>query len=262
MPERKRLLVHLITKIDQIKADVKKRVTELYHLFQKPALFKGETKKYRPLSETDDPAKLMHPENTKVQNRVRELLQKIVEIESPLLDLVFQQDVANQKANADIEINGKILKANVPVTNLMYLHKRFLEILTAMKAIPTPAPEFDWVFDPVTNFLKTKDPVITRRTEKRPERFEKAPATDKHPAQVELLYVDTPVGEWTKTEFSGAELASVKEQLVDRVQNLVDSIRNAIQTANIEVEAPTDRIASELFDYVLEPIRSARNNAA
>lgn len=95
-------------------------------------------------------------------------------------------------------------------------------------------------------------PIESRRSKKVLRGFEKAPATDKHPAQVETYYEDKNVGTWTTVKHSGALSSTRKKQLLDRVATLSRAVKMAREDAN-SIEAPEVKVGAKLFEYLLAP---------
>ena len=89
------------------------------------------------------------------------------------------------------------------------------------------------------------------RTKKEPTRFEKAPATKEHPAQVDILYIDTPVGTWTRTQFSGCITADDKKAMLARLRKLKDAIKVAREQANM-AEVEPRKCGEALFEYIFD----------
>ena len=229
------------------KSEVEKAVTEIYKVVQKDALFNGFERAYKPNDE--EQGERLPPESQKVQQEARKLLQEVRAKWSELWDLTLTQDVGNQTAKADIVVDGKAILKDVPVTNLLFLEKQVNDVETFITKLPTPDPAEEWTHDPTTGLLRGK-PGHSVRTKKEPTRFEKAPATKEHPAQVEILYIDTPVGTWTKTQFSGCITADDKNALLTRVRKLKDAIKVAREQANL-TEVEPRKCGDPLFDFLL-----------
>jgi len=70
-------------------------------------------------------------------------------------------------------------------------------------------------------------PTQTVRTKKIPKNWVKAEATDKHPAQVEIFHEDVIVGTWTTIKFSGAVPSMRVNELLTRVDRLVEAVKFA-----------------------------------
>lgn len=235
-------------------------VTELYKQVQKPALFQGSTRVYTPYA-TDGDARenTPAPETTMVQTRAREVLAAARKHWTSLIDGVHSQDKANTVAKADIVVDGAILARDVPVTTLMFLKKRWQDVHTFLKTLPTPDPSIKWVYDTNQGLLRSDKPELVQRTKKVPKVLVKAPATDKHPAQTEVYTDDVFIGEYSKTLLSGGMPADVKSALLELSQKMIDAIKVAHEGANCSTDAPDLRLASSLFDFVFAPLAPAAN---
>lgn len=87
------------------RADTNKRLGFLHKSAQKPALFNGFDKTYRPFAETDEEArsgiKRLPPEGNTVQLRAEMLLETFLREMSAAVNLAHVKDVANCAAKAD-----------------------------------------------------------------------------------------------------------------------------------------------------------------
>src|SRR5262249_25544146 len=99
------------------KGEADKAVAELAKLAAKEQLFVGRERTYRPLDEVN--GQKLPPESQKVQQRVDRLIEQARDKWTELWNLVLSQDTGNQKAKADILVDGRVLLANVPVTTLL-----------------------------------------------------------------------------------------------------------------------------------------------
>ncbi len=79
--------------------------------------------------------------------------------------------------------------------------------------------------------------------------FVKAQATDKHPAQVDVVHEDRVVGLWHTTKRSGAVPASRVRQLLSRVEKFQRAVKIAREGANM-AEAPKVDVGRGIFDYL------------
>ncbi|MDO5561469.1 MAG: type V CRISPR-associated protein Cas12a/Cpf1, partial [bacterium] len=75
------------------------------------------------------------------------------------------------------------------------------------------------------NPKKPKESV--EKYEERKQKFVKAEATDKFPAQVEVFDEDVPVGTWNTTYISTALDVTTKKEYIKRVDNLIDAVKKA-----------------------------------
>jgi hypothetical protein len=113
-----------MTKLNQIiavekgtKNLVNRDITDLYHELQKTPIMSGISRTYRP---RDEEGEQLPPEQTNVQVRVPEVLERIAETWTRLFDIVLTKDAANMVAKADVVVDGNTLAEDVPVPFLLY----------------------------------------------------------------------------------------------------------------------------------------------
>jgi hypothetical protein len=210
------------------KNEVLRVVTDFYQRIAKGPLLSGISRRYRPV--TEDGEKLP-PESTIVQLRVEESLPEVQKALTALFDTILAKEDANQSAKADIVVDGTVVMAGVPVCALLFLEKQVTDLVTLIDKLPVLDPSERWVLDSAQNCWATV-PVETHRTKKIPRPFIKAPATDKHAAQVEVVHEDEVVGYWNTTKFSGAIPADRKAALKARASKLREAIKIAREDAN------------------------------
>lgn len=224
-------------------------VTRAYHDAQRTALFAGLTRVYK-AKDVDD-GDILPPERKMVQMTATDVLSRAVEAWTRQADVVATKDVTNTRARADVIVDGNVILSNVPVTTLLYLEKMLGNVGEMIKKLPVLDPEVDWGNGPdAATGLWKSSPEQTVRTKKVPKAFVKAPATDKHPAQVDTFTEDVIVGTWEKTLFSGAFPASTKLDLLRRAQTLQASVKMAREYAN-QAEVTETKIGGPIFDYLL-----------
>lgn len=203
-------------------------LTDFYQRLAKAPLMAGISRRYRPTSEEGEK---LPAESTIVQLRVEEGLPEVQAALVKLFDLVLSKEDANQSAKADIVVDGQVLVAGVPVCALLFLEKQVTDLATLVEKLPVLDPSEQWTRDAAQNCWATA-PVETHRTKKLPKVVEKSPATDKHPAQVEVFHEDVVVGYWSTVKFSGALPAARKAVLKARVAKLREAIKVAREDAN------------------------------
>lgn len=230
---------------DGKKTSVEKTVTELYHKLQKPELFAGLTRTYKPLSEDGE----TQPGETKLpQAKVTDVIEEAKKVWAELFDVVATQDHGNTIAKANVVVNGVKVLEDVPVTHLLFLEKRLTDVATFVSKLPVLDPAEQWSFDDSKNVFKT-DVTVTNRNLKEPYPFVRAEATDKHPAQVDTLYRDVKVGEWNTVKFSGAVTAKYKQETLDRVKAMIEAVKVAREEANsLEVAKVTE--GDKVFKFI------------
>lgn len=227
------------------KSRLEKERDTIYKQIQKAPLFDGLARTYRPLNEDGE---TFPPEKKNTQYSVKEAIDSFSEVMTDLLDCTATQDYANCEARADIKVDGKIIKEQVPVTQLMFLEKQLVDIQTFISHLPTLDPAETWKWDETAACFKS-EPSVSNKTKKVMKNHEKAPATDKHPAQVEVFTEDVKIGEWTTIKFSGAIQAQVKNRMLSRVRQLIEAVKSAREEAN-QMEVKPVKIGGLLWDFI------------
>lgn len=245
-----------MTKLNQIiaiengeKARVNKATAPLFHALKAPALFAGLTRTYEPL---DDGGEKLPDETARVQHTVSQIIEDFVKNSTRLLDLSFTKDWTNTGATADVVVNGEIIIENAPVTFLLPFEKYLSqEVRGLIESIPVLDPAQDWTPSASERDGIYETPTVRRhRTKKVNKVLELAKATDKHPAQVQLVAEDVLAGYWNEKKFSGAIPASEKADLVERVEKLIQAVKMAREQAN-NIDVTVDyKVGKAVFDYL------------
>lgn len=218
----------------QLEAQAAKCRTQLAATFGgKRHLFEEKQVVFTPLAEG---AKQETSVQSTLQTTVVEELNWIAPFVSKALDASLQVAEANTRAVADIVLeSGEVLATNVPATALLELDKRVAELKVLVEAIPTldPAKGFstDSTHSKGSSVFKARD-VCKTRTQKDKKVITLASATDKHPAQVQLIDIDAPVGTIEEQEWSGLITPSDKADLINRVEILSRAVKAARSRAN------------------------------
>jgi hypothetical protein len=240
-------------KLHEILAKEKKLVptndgelTELQLLTRKPTLFNGFNKKYSPFKEGD---RTYPDESQKVQQFVRDFVIRASNLWTDIFDITVTRDNANMFARADVELDGKVLLKDVPVTSLLYLEKRILEVRKYFESLPTLDESETWMKDEDSGLYRSI-PVLTQRTELTHKPIVLYDATDRHPAQTQLLQEQLPVGRWETVKQSGAIPATRKRVLLERIDRLIYAVKIARAKANA-TEAPDVKVGRAIFEYIL-----------
>ena len=238
-------LNQLIAVANGKKSQTESALTELYHKIQKPALFEGIARVYRPKHEDGDQ---LPPESKHMQYRVSDALAAAATTLTDLFDAVATQDAANCEAKADVKVGEKTLLTEVPVTHLLFLEKQLTNVHTLVSKMPTLDPAEKWhKSDEVDGFAT--EPHDTARTRKVLRNHVKAEATKEHPAQVETYTEDEIVGFWSTTKFSGAIAESEKNETLTRVRALQEAVKTAREQAN-GIEVKQQREGAAIFEYL------------
>ena len=229
------------------KSQAKDSLTAAYQQLQKPDLLTGISRNYKPKDETGES---QPPESKLVQIKVQEVIEKVSKDLVELFDVVATQDWANCQAKADVKVDGKVLVANVPVTNLLFLEKQLIDLETFISKLPVLDAGERWSFDAAQDCYAS-EPFQTTRTKKTPKRHIKYEATKEHPAQVEMYYEDLLVGTWTTVKFSGAIPANDRNRMLDRVRQLADAVKAAREEAN-SLEVEKKKVGEAILDFLFQ----------
>lgn len=231
-----------------VKSRTQRDLTDAHHALQKPALLAGITRAYQP---DDEMGEKFPSETTRVQVRVQEMLKKTQEVLTELFDVTATKDETNCHALADVTVDGRVLLTKVPVTSLLFLEKQLVDVHTFVKKLPVLDPSETWRFDPSQDCYST-EPTLTVKTKKVPRNHVKSPATDKHPAQVEMYYEDIRVGQWKTVKFSGACPQKQVNELLERVEKLQKAVKFAREEAN-NTEVTQKHFGAAVFEYLFAP---------
>lgn len=96
-------------------------------------------------------------------------------------------------------------------------------------------------------------PAETTRTEKVNKVVELSPATEHHPAQVQMTTIDEIVGTWKTLNLSGAIRNNKKQLIVSRVRELKNAVIFAREEAN-SVEVKQISYGADMFTWLLNDI--------
>lgn len=240
-------------KLNQVLAQMKRNIptnysaiTELHKMAQKPALFNGFHKVYKPLKEGDT----VYPDERQiVQQVVGDVIVESANLWTAMFDLEVTKDNANQIAKADVIIGGKVLLKDIPVTSLLYFEKQLLDMRKHYEVLPTLEESEAWLQDEGAKYWRSI-PTQTQRTQLTHKPIVLYDATDRHPAQTQLLQEQAIVGYWETTKQSGAIRFARKKVLLERLDVLMYAVKVAREQANM-VEAPKMEVGKPIFEYLL-----------
>ena len=228
-----------------VKTKVQQALDIVYKVIQKPQLFEGFSKTYRPLLEDEVP---QPPQSQKVQLRVESVLLETRNKLGELFDVVAQKDFSNCSAKANIVVGDEVIAEGVPSTYLLFLEKQLTDLHTLIGKLPTLDPSEEWTYDSVKGMFKT-EPTQTQRTRKVSKPLVLYPATEQHPAQTQVLTEDIPVGVWDQTKLSGATTEGVRRAFLARIEQLSKAVKFAREHANL-ADAPPQTAGQKVLDWV------------
>lgn len=239
-------LSQLLAQRDTVKSTTNPQFTELQKTVKVPALFQGQTKTYE---KNDEAGESLPAQNIRVQKRVSDVLDDMRKLCTQQFDAVASVDVGNQVAKGDVVVNGSVLLKGVPVVTLLTLEKDLKQVRSVLADLPTLDPAFEWKKDEAASLFKT-DQMRTNRTAKIQKPITLAPATEKHPAQTQLITVDETVGQWVAVNASGAIPTTEKKKLLERADVLIAAVQSAREEANSAKTTPV-AIGAPVFDFLL-----------
>lgn len=223
-------------------------VSDLYKVVQKPDLFAGVTRTYAPKDDSDD---RLPAENKRVQWRVPEVLAGVERNCAELWNVTARKDWTNAVAKADIAVDGTIVLHDVPVSYLLFLEKQLQDFHSLAAALPVLDEGDTWTYDTAAELYRGAT-VQTHRTKKVQRPLVLYPATDKHPAQTQLITEDIIAGYWAQSRQSGAMARGHREQLLHRIEKLQQAVKEAREAANVTTEITSPDVGSALFQYMFD----------
>jgi len=194
---------------------------------------------------------LSESEHQSLTTTVSAELNYLGEVIANYVDVFYQKDDANQRAVADIEIDGNIIAKNVPATTLLSLENKLKQIRPVYDQIPTLQPGTSWVLEPSLgeHVYQDTNQQIRTKTKKGFDFKQLVPATDKFPAQIEKWETVDDIGFTTLTRWTGMISVADKVELLKRFDKLTQAVKQARQRAN-EVDVRKVNIGRALFKYV------------
>lgn len=221
--------------------------TEIYHLAQKHELFAGRLRTYRPKDEDGDK---LPPETQFVVATASKLLPTFAEAETKIYDITATKVWANQRAHADVVVDGVLLLEKVPVEYLLFLEKRLALVNTFLSKLPTLDPTVKWTFDTVNDWYASA-PAESTKSVKVLKNHLVHEGNDKHAPQVQTYTADELIGYWSATQLSGAMPASEVAVLKDKVGRLIAAVKMAREEAN-SIEVENKEVGGVVFRYLFD----------
>ena len=172
-------------------------------------------------------------------------------------DVQYQKNATNRVATGNVMWNGAVLLEGMPVDELLGLEARIQKIRTIIEAAPTLDATKNWQKAPQlgNHIWELTLAEKTTKTEKTVFPIVMAPATDKHPAQVQAGSKDSVVGTFATMKRSGACTAVQKSDALVCIDQLLIEIKQARMRAN-ETVAVDGKIADKLVKLILEPFKN------
>ena len=242
-----------MTKLNQIIAIANTKKTKcatalsaVHAVLGRVDLFSGLDRKYQSL---DEEGEKLPPETKIIQKTASEVITAAKSELVELLDTIATQEFANCDAKADIIVDGVVLAKQVPVSYMLFLEKQVDIVKGIVQKIPVLTQDVKWNRSVSDNNIFVTDPVTTNRTKKVPKSFVKSPATEHHPAQVEMFTEDIIVGTWSKTDISSAIPASERDAMLKKIEALREAVKMAREEAN-SIAVTDQKVGKSVLDFV------------
>lgn len=229
--------------------DVRKRtqavITEIHRDTQNDKLFHGVHKHYEPIAEGGYP----YPdEKSPVTIRHGEALKRFCESWIEETDIVERKDKANIEARADVIVDNVTIALNVPATHLLFLEKQLEHVQTVVNKMVELPIGTEWTWDEQMGLHRS--PVkVTHKGEKAQKPIVLYDATEKHPAQTQLITQDEIIGHWRTTNYCGAIPVERKRVILERVGKLRNAVIAAREEAN-SVQVSERGHSSAFMDFI------------
>lgn len=194
---------------------------------------------------------------TNLVKTVMEELQHTFGVLAHAVDVGFQLDEANTRAKADIVVDDRVLATDVPATFLLQMERRLGEVRALLKEVPTFDPVRRWEPDHSADKAHVlRSEVVTTIRKQRTRQYNvMVEATKEHPAQVDILEVDKPVGEIKSYEWTGMLSPAKKAALLAQLERLLTGVKRARSRANLTPIEPDRKVGEVLLNFLLEPIQ-------
>lgn len=234
-------------------------VGKLKETFEKKHQHFGEKKKVFESNQPDVSPET--EEQSSLQTTVLDELKWSRKFVESAIDVGFQIDMANMKAVSDIVLeDGTVLAADVPAITLLELAKRLKTVQEFFAAIPTLDPVKGFELD--TTFRKPgvyrSREIVRDRTKKIQKPLVLAPATEQHPAQVQLVGDDVVIGRTREVEWSGMITPAEKAGLLERVDEMLRAVKQAQARANASDANTSYKLGRRIMDVILGDVVPAK----
>ncbi len=226
-------------------------IGETKKLFDKKAPhFDGMLKRYVALEEDSEQ---IPDERKEIVTTVKASFEDAIEIITNGIDAHISKEETNASGVAKAElIVGETNLGTFSATSLLALESHLNKLKELYAQIPVLESTKKWLLDTQLGIYKTEEEVKFRSV-KRPKVIVKYEATKEHPAQTELLYLDFQVGKYETTYTSGRIPLTQKNELIQRVTQLIEAVKVARSKAN-NVEVKNIQIGQKIFDFINKDI--------
>ena len=165
-----------------------------------------------------------------------------------MISLTDSRELSNATCAADLKVGDKVIGTKIPVGTLIFLEKYIKEVRDFVANLPVLDPSFTWIWDASAGFYRSNE-TLTNSTKKLQKPIVLYDATDKHPAQTQLIVEDIVVGTWKTTTTSSCITVEDKEKYLGKISALLNAIVIARDEANMQ-EGKQSTLGSNILDYL------------
>lgn len=239
---------------EKLKTTANKLTDESIRTFNKEQLFKGHTKRLTMFGDDESNSAMEEEgyEHKELTTTVDENLKYLFTSLARYWDAVYQKEATNQRAKADLVVNGKTLAKDVPATFLLGMEAKLRKLRDVLSAIHTLPPGIRWekADDIKKGVYRAADKAVTMKTKREPKFEVITEATEHHPAQYEKVEVTSNVGKYETTNLCALLTPAELADRMKRLDDLIEGVVMARSKAN-GTEVNTDKIAYNMLDFVM-----------
>jgi hypothetical protein len=242
-------LHQLLAVESDLEGKYKRICEETKKVLNKPGLFTGS---HRKLVMFDDSSKIEHPEEHQAMTTtVKERLAYTTDSIVSYFDALYQKESTNQKAIADLVVDGTVIAKDVPATFLLGLESRLKYVRSVYESIPTLAAGTEWKKSEdkgadVWDIVHPEEKLKTKMTFKSQILVE---PTENHPAQIEKWEEQVAVGKFVKHMWCSMFTSNEKSEVLGRIDKLILATKRARQQAN-SVTAVNTHVGTAIMNYI------------
>lgn len=211
-----------------LKARENKRGGEILRTLARPEPFSGQLRSYQP---KDDGGEQRPREDKKITSTAKDLLAEFSALFAERMNVTGTKELGNTESKVDVTIDGLVILSQVGPTLLLTLEQKLQEIQGLVQQIHTLPAEENWTQDPNTGHYRSEADTKAS-TKKVPQVLTLAAATEKHPAQVQVVQEDVVVGYWSTTKLCSSLPIPEKQALLERITKLLSALKLAREEAN------------------------------
>ena len=250
----KQTVLHEILAVENGLAESSNRIQKetTKTLDTKRSLFTGLVKSHE-LFKEEDQYLTQATEYKEVESTIQEQIDYAGSELIKYWDVSFQKEEANQRAKADIIIDGVTISKDVPSIVLLSMEKKLTSLQSMYNAIPTLDASKTWEPDSTydkPNVFRTKNASERMQEVVSKDYQEISAATKEHKAQIVQVEKRETVGKYIQHDYSGATTSIDKAEKLQRLTALIRAVKTARQRAN-NTEVKTElSIGKDLIGFI------------